>query len=216
MTSARFRLELPDETWITDLTNRFPEARFRLLAGLHLEEEAVELGEARAADVGRVSEAVRTHPAVHDYDSVLTETGRAVAKYTTSDTSLYALLGSHSLPPDFPIEVHDGSVEFDVTGSREQLASFSRALAASDLDSDVRWVVDAPSTSDLLTSRQREAIETAVSMGYYEVPRACTLSELAAELDVDKSTASGILRRANGRIVGWFLDVGGNGRELAA
>ncbi|WP_436903087.1 helix-turn-helix domain-containing protein [Halovenus halobia] len=57
----------------------------------------------------------------------------------------------------------------------------------------------------LLTERQREVLDAAVREGYLAVPRECTLAELAATLDVDKSTASTILRRGQARLVEWFL-----------
>ncbi len=41
-----------------------------------------------------------------------------------------------------------------------------------------------------LTEKQREAAIHAVSMGYYATPRAVTLGELAAEMDISKSAMS--------------------------
>ena len=49
---------------------------------------------------------------------------------------------------------------------------------------------------DALTDRQREVIETAFEMGYYEVPREVSTEDLAAELDVDDSTVAEHLQRA--------------------
>jgi len=46
-----------------------------------------------------------------------------------------------------------------------------------------------------------------VEEGYFEVPRECTLEDLADTLDVDKSTASETIRRGTGRVIGqFFLD----------
>jgi len=44
-----------------------------------------------------------------------------------------------------------------------------------------------------------------VREGYFEVPRDCTLAELADEIGVDKSTASGVLRRGEARVLKRFL-----------
>lgn len=41
--------------------------------------------------------------------------------------------------------------------------------------------------------------------GYFEVPRECTLEELAARFDADKSTISAVLRRGESRVLKWFL-----------
>lgn len=47
-----------------------------------------------------------------------------------------------------------------------------------------------------LTDRQLAAAETALRLGYYEVPRDATLEEIADALDCAESTASVLLRRA--------------------
>lgn len=56
-------------------------------------------------------------------------------------------------------------------------------------------------TESLLTDRQREVLATAVRMGYYSVPRECTLADVAESLDVDKSSVSTTLRRGEAKLV---------------
>ncbi len=59
--------------------------------------------------------------------------------------------------------------------------------------------------SGLLTERQREFISEAVERGYYDSPRGCTLVELAETFGVNQSAASGVLHRAEGRIIKEFI-----------
>ncbi|MBX0298157.1 helix-turn-helix domain-containing protein [Haloarcula nitratireducens] len=49
---------------------------------------------------------------------------------------------------------------------------------------------------DSLTSRQREVIETAWAMGFYEVPKDVSATEIAMELELDSSTVNEHLQRA--------------------
>lgn len=49
---------------------------------------------------------------------------------------------------------------------------------------------------DSLTNRQHEIVRTAHAMGYYEVPRAASTAEIARDLDIDRSTVSEHLQRA--------------------
>lgn len=51
-----------------------------------------------------------------------------------------------------------------------------------------------------LTSSQVSAIETALEMGYFAVPRECTASEVAAALEVGKSAFLERLRRGQARL----------------
>lgn len=57
-----------------------------------------------------------------------------------------------------------------------------------------------------LTGRQREAVRAAWDAGYYEVPRDGEISDVAAALACSISTASGLLRRAEARLVAAALD----------
>lgn len=49
---------------------------------------------------------------------------------------------------------------------------------------------------DELTNRQREVLQTAFEMGYYEVPREVSTGDIAADLDLDPSTVAEHLQRA--------------------
>lgn len=52
-----------------------------------------------------------------------------------------------------------------------------------------------------LTARQREVLETAFDRGYYDVPRSASTAEIAAEFDLDDSTVSEHLQRAERNVL---------------
>ena len=54
---------------------------------------------------------------------------------------------------------------------------------------------------DGLTDPQHEALRTAYEMGYFEIPRAASLEDVAAELDITASSLSERLRRAQTHLV---------------
>ena len=58
---------------------------------------------------------------------------------------------------------------------------------------------------DGLTARQREVIETAWEMGYYEVPKEVSADDIAAEIDLESSTVNEHLQRAERNLLGQFL-----------
>jgi len=62
-------------------------------------------------------------------------------------------------------------------------------------------------TRDGVTDRQREALELAVSRGYYESPRQVTAAELAEELDISQPSLSNLLRRGERRLLASSLDI---------
>lgn len=205
MIRARFRIVLPPDIWVAEISTTYPEATFRLLTGVPRDERALELGEIRADGPDRIAEAVRTHPDIFAYDLVYADDQRSIAQYEVDERGLYEFLWSSSLPPEFPIHVEDGEMTFDVTATREQFEAFGDALDAGDRRYELLSVVHTDDDERLLTDRQRECLTVAQRRGYFEVPRGCTLAEVAAELDVDKSTASETIRRGTARVLAQFL-----------
>ncbi|HIH22568.1 TPA: hypothetical protein HA238_02480 [Candidatus Micrarchaeota archaeon] len=57
-----------------------------------------------------------------------------------------------------------------------------------------------------LTPKQRYAIVSAISMGYYEWPKKANLEELAAKLGVKRRTLQENLRKAEGKLLPKLLD----------
>lgn len=205
MIDARFRIELPPDTWVAEVSRAVPEATFRLLAGMRVGDHAVELGEVVAPDPVAAGDRVAAHPNVAAYERLETGTDRVLARYETTDTGLYAFAERVGSPPEFPVVVRDGWYEFDVTGTRAELEGIRDGLEASERAFELLSVVHTDEDEQLLTDRQRELLELALQEGYLEVPRRCTLAELAARADVDKSTLSRTLRRGQARVLRWYL-----------
>jgi len=57
-----------------------------------------------------------------------------------------------------------------------------------------------------LTDRQRDVLETAFESGYDDVPRRVSTAELAAALDIDDSTVSEHLQRAERNLIAAVLN----------
>jgi predicted DNA binding protein len=62
-----------------------------------------------------------------------------------------------------------------------------------------------PSIEERLTSPQRQALVAAYEVGYFEVPRRATLSDLGERLGVSEQAVSQRLRRATRSLVGGLL-----------
>lgn len=211
MITANLRIRLPDGAWISEVSRAHSDATFRLLAGLRIDEGAVELGEVVADDPDAAANAVAEHPSVISYQLLDAGDDTALARYETSETGLYEFAERLSLSIEYPIAVRDGRFEFEFTGTRAELDRIGEMLDRLDREYELLSMVGDEDASGLLTDRQREMLEEAVREGYYEVPRECTLADLAATLGVDKSTASGVLRRGESRVLKWFLiDAGGS------
>lgn len=105
--------------------------------------------------------------------------------------------------------VSENGIELSVVGSQDEI---SRSIAAIDeagmtplLERLSDFEGSNASSVDRLTERQRDVIETAHSMGYYDVPRAASTDDVAEEVGLDPSTVSEHLQRAERNILDQLL-----------
>lgn len=91
-------------------------------------------------------------------------------------------------------------------GLLEEFGSVSIERVSSDFSREV--MPSAPGWQELLgafSSRQREVLDTALELGYYEIPRGATLAEVAEASDITKTTASKHLRKAEARVLEFLM-----------
>ena len=203
--TAGIRAELHEEAWVREVSEAFPDATFRLLTGVPTDRGAVELGSVTAAEPDVVVATIESHPAIWGGERIAESEDVVLVRYETADTGLYEFAADSSIPPPYPLVVRDGWYEFEFTGTRGDLDVVRSYLEAADCAFELRYLRGTDESAGLVTDRQREVLETARRAGYFEVPRDCTLADVAAAVGIDTSTASGILRRGQARIVSWYL-----------
>lgn len=104
----------------------------------------------------------------------------------------------------------DRGCTLTVVGSQDALRRHVESAAGGGVDAPVslRRLTEYGGPEDeldRLTGRQREVLETAYDLGYYEVPREATADEIARRLDLDRSTVTEHLQRAERNLVSALL-----------
>jgi predicted DNA binding protein len=206
MQHARFRIRLPENTWIAGVSEEYPRSTFRLLSGLKTGAVAVELGEILTDHPVEIRQAIGGHDAIGEFVELAATDEKLLIKYESTDTGLYSFAEDLALPLQFPIVVRNGWYRFGLTGTRPEFERVRDRLEDADCRFELLSVVGEPRDSDLLTDRQREVLTAAVQRGYFSVPRNCTLSDLAVQFGADESTLSGVLRRGQERVLTAYLD----------
>lgn len=105
-------------------------------------------------------------------------------------------------------EVQEQGVSVDQAGSQEQLSDVLADIEAAGFDVSLEKLQDyrvRETSLDALTDRQHEVLAVAYELGYYDVPRGASTSEIAAELGVDDSTVTEHLQRAEHNLLGALL-----------
>lgn len=123
-------------------------------------------------------------------------------------TGVMALLSQSSVVFVPPVEFFEsGAVLFEAVGEPGSLSEFYSRLNRT-VEAEIESVSDYKRrpTGATLTSRQRTALDIAIDVGYYDVPRSGSLSEIASQLDCAKSTAGELLRKAESEVIHTYVD----------
>ncbi|MEF8825536.1 MAG: helix-turn-helix domain-containing protein [Halapricum sp.] len=105
-------------------------------------------------------------------------------------------------------EVDGRGATMSLAGPHEAISGRIREYEEAGVSPDLRRIggYEGPDYPlDELTARLREVLETAWEMGYYEVPRAVSADDIAAEMGLDSSTVNEHLQRAERNLLGQFL-----------
>lgn len=204
----RVRLKInpaTSEDWLAGLSTRFPDTEFQLLTGHPTDAGVLGILEIQGPDTDEIVRRFDEAPEVRSYDLLHSDERSVLIRALTPVPKGYRANRESGTPPNFPARMQDGWVHTELTASHERLSKFTDELAAADIPYQIQSVTQSHDSNELLTDRQLEFIIEAVERGYYDSPRGCTLTELAEAFDVNKSVASGVLHRAESRIIEEFV-----------
>lgn len=204
MPSVRLKIEPPFEQF-TRLSTERPDEEFRILSARPTKDGLLSVLEAETDDPDEIVRYFDDSPDVTSYEVLQTD-GRAVLiQYTISEPSPHRVAQATRTLARFPLLVRNGWIFIEITTTHERLSQFTSGLASADVSFEILSITQSVDVMNLLTDRQWQFVTEAVERGYYDSPRECSVVDLAAALDVSQSTASGILHRAEERIVKEFV-----------
>jgi hypothetical protein len=206
MPRAALTVHIPDRVWMGRLTRRHPDAEFRILTAFPDGDHGTAMAEVTADRLEEVLRDMDDCEEVVDLELLGRPGPEALVQFETSEPLLLVPVRKSGALLDLPFEVNDGRASWEVTATRDRLSTLGDQLRALGVSFEVESVTQGVKADRLLTDRQSTLVDTAVEEGYYDTPRDCTLTDLAAEVGVAKSTASETLHRAEGKIVKEFVD----------
>ena len=206
MPLAKLRLTIPDGVWVGDLTREYPQTVIRILAALSDEEAGVGLAEVTGSDVPRVVTQMTEYEDVEHVEVIQHSESKAIVQFETTMPLLLLPARDSGVPLEMPFEICDGEVCWEVTAPNDRLSELGTQLETFGIAFTVDRIQQRITDEQLLTERQRRLVEAAVDEGYYDTPRGASLTELAEEVGIAKSTASETLHRAEEAIVKDFVE----------
>lgn len=160
-------------------------------------------------DADALKQAMQEIPEVVGYDieRIDGESCYVYVRDATTDSlqEMFSPISSGGLIVVPPIEYDpDGTVVFSMFGPDDEVQD-----AIEDITIPVDVTIEAVgglahTTAALeanLTDRQRDVVETAVELGYYDIPRSASQEDIASELDCAPSTIAEHLRKSEAQIL---------------
>ena len=152
-------------------------------------------------------------PNVSDYDitPIDDESFYVYVRVQTAETEqrLIAAFTRPSLILIPPIEYRDdGTVRYTIIGSSEDLHAVLDAIPASiqvTIEQVGEYDQNQSSPASILTDRQCESLQLGIEVGYYDVPRTGTVTDIAQEMGCAPGTAAEHLQKAESALVTSFF-----------
>ncbi|PSQ31964.1 helix-turn-helix domain-containing protein [Halobacteriales archaeon SW_8_65_20] len=207
MARARLAVTAPDGSWPARLTSEHPAARIRVRTAT-IGDPATLLADVIAPSLPAVLAVIAEAAGVRSLDILDRHGERAVCQISVANAGPLETAAAAGTPPAFPFVVADGIIEWELTAPHESLTTLAEELTERGLEFSVEAIRPGDDEETLLTARQRQIVRAALDGGYYEIPRGCSLADVAAATDLSKSTCSETLRRAERQLLRRYFDGG--------
>jgi hypothetical protein len=206
MALTKLVVDLPPGTWIGEVSSAHPDTVFRVLAALPADDRGVGLLEITSQEMRAVLTAVEEHDGVQDVELLQAGENEALVQFETTQPFLLVAVRNSMVPLELPLKIVAGRADLELTAAQSRLSELTTQLEELGMSYEVEYLRQSPTSSELLTTRQRDLLTKAVEHGYYDTPRECTLTELAEHLDLAKSTLSERLHRIEGTVLKEFTE----------
>jgi predicted DNA binding protein len=207
MPRAKLSVTLPADVWARRVTESFDETTLEVVSALTDGDTGTALLEVTSPELRPVVEEIGADDAVTDLELLRVVDDHAMVQVETDRPLLLQTLEASQIPFDTPLHVEDGDATLTVTTTRDRLADLGDHLDTFGMSFEVLYIHESADPAELLTVPQRELLTAAIEAGYYETPRECSLTELARQEGIAKSSASERLHRAESRVVrDWAAD----------
>jgi DNA-binding CsgD family transcriptional regulator len=193
----------PREVWIDGTLVATQEA----IQYLNLLDDGTVVGVARfRGDADRLAAVEDEIPEIISCTVTGGETWLAYMHYKPGEleTAILERIDTEAISIDWPMRETTDGLEVTLFGEdaalQHLIAGFPDEVDVT-LERAGEYQSDMGDPAGQLTDRQQEILRTALTAGYYDIPRRATQRDLAAELELSRGTIGDHLRRAEAKII---------------
>lgn len=201
MPEVKLSITIPEEKWVSEVSQTYPDATFRILAAIPQNNHGVGLAEIRHESPSTILEEIPTYEDIEDV-TVLTESDdTALVQFETALPLLLLAASESGVPLSMPFTISQGVATWELTAPNERVSALGTHLDAAGIQYSIEYIQSTIDQESLLSESQERVVQTAIKRGYYESPRECSLADIADELDRATSTVGETLQRAERKII---------------
>lgn len=206
MPRANLTLTIPESVWIGGVSRTHPEATFRILAALPGDDTGVGLTEIMSRNLSSILSEISANDSVVELDVLHQYGDEALIQFETTMPLLLFPVQDSGVPLEMPFTIEEEKANWEITAPQRRLSELGTQFEQFGIPFTVNEIHQHTEPTQLLTDSQLEVVQTAIKHGYYDTPRRCSLTDLAAKSDVAKSTCSETLHRAEEKIMKRFVE----------
>jgi len=208
--SARILVDFPEQFWLSAASRSYPHVTFEILSILPTSLVGdpntfvdTELVKINSVEWSAILEIIENHPSlieIHKWD--VQESEVLINVKAKNAFILRSLIESECIL-NYPIMVKNGQGTWELISARKKIDALLELFEETGISYSMLSInpYRLGASQLTLTKHQEMVLEKALALGYYEIPRRITLSELATQLNMAKSSLSGILRRISRNLV---------------
>ena len=205
MSQMSLTITPPEPVWVRQVSSDYPDVVFRILAAVPAEQTGFALARITGPEISAVVRDMDDHPQITELTPIQASEDEATLHFKANTPFLFQASQESGIVIDFPVVIQNGTATLEATGSRDRLSSLVGHLNEFGFEYTINTIGERRHESQLLSDRQLEFVVAALEAGYYDTPRRCSLTELADELGVAKSTCSETLHRAEETMIKHFV-----------
>ncbi|MHC1591922.1 MAG: helix-turn-helix domain-containing protein [Candidatus Helarchaeales archaeon] len=192
---AELEIKIPDDVWLNVLSIKYPETIFEIQTILPTENF---IGNALIRIINpnaeQIIKDIKKHPSLVKLDVYSKGPDSYLINVKTKDPYLLVSLIKSEVLLEYPIRVQNGWTTWKVISDRSRISILLDKLKERSVEFRLKQISQYKDKVSL-TRRQMEVLDLALKLGYYDIPRKITLTELAKKLKMSKSSLSELLRR---------------------
>jgi hypothetical protein len=208
MPHAKLTIDVPEHTWIGDISAAHPAVVFQVVTSIPGEGTGIGLVRLTASDPLPLITDIQSRDDVESLELLWKHDDEALLQIQTENPLPLLPVLRAGVPLKMPFDIQNGGATWEVTTSTSRLSKLREHLEDLGISFSIEFVreIDASQADQLLTDRQQEVLLAAVDAGYYRSPRESTMGQVADSLGIANATCSDVLHRAEGHIIHWFVE----------